>query len=99
MRVNLATGEREAKLLDPSERAADEARNQRLSIVREAELAEEDEGMEGESDAVHSSEVDMSELKRIMQKMMEEGIGEPQSTSQKVHYLTFKFVIKGEHRN
>lgn len=71
VRVNLATGEREAKLLDTNEEEEDDS-NKRLSLLP-------DESVEGNEE---QSQVDMSELKRVMQKMMEEGIGEAVSPSQ-----------------
>ncbi|XP_024219128.1 nucleotide exchange factor SIL1 isoform X2 [Halyomorpha halys] len=71
VRVNLATGEREAKLLDTNEEEEDDS-NKRLSLLPDESVEETEE----------RSQVDMTELKRVMQKMMEEGVGEAVSPSQ-----------------
>lgn len=93
VRVNLETGEREAKLLDPEEKEEEESEKRRLSIVANEE---KEEGQQGE--------VDMSELKRVMQKMMEEGMGEAVSPSQEeIEKVKSKFrsysELKKELRN
>lgn len=79
--MNIETGVREAKLLDPNDDRTDQE-STKLSIVPSEE-----------KDEAKQPQVDMSELKRVMKKMMEEGLGEAVAPNPEVLYISKELKI------